>query len=150
MALVSLQSHAPINYDNFSKNIVQLPSGIVPECTLLLYDLSFFFLFCFFKWFFFSFCANTSSYWNQEAHNFLMTYLIFIKQNSQNRFVKTKDSEIWNQNRKIYFKNTMELMWWNLCRSSTQIWTQTKKKNAQEDQIKTEFRLGTQNKTRNK
>jgi len=80
------------------------------------------FLFCFFNWLFFSFCGNTSNFWNPEAHNFLMTYLIFIKQNNQNRFVKTEDSEIWNQNRKIYFKNTMELMWWNLCGSSTQIW----------------------------
>jgi len=77
-----------------------------------------------------------------------MTYLIFIKQNSQKRFVKTEDSEIWNQNRKIYFKNTMELMWWNFCGSSTQIWTQTKKKNAPKDQNKTEFRLSTQTKNK--
>jgi len=40
-----------------------------------------------------------------------------------------------------YFKNTMEWMWWNLYGSSIQIWTQTKKKNAPKDQIKTEFRL---------
>jgi len=42
----------------------------------------------------------------------------------------------------------MELMWWNLCGSNTQIWTQTKNKNAPKDQNNIDFRSSIQTKNK--
>ena len=80
-----------------------------------------------------------------------MMYLIFIKQNNPNRFVKTGDSEIWNKKQNdIPTKTQWKKMWWNLCGSSTQIRLKLKLKKAPKDQNKADFRSSIQTKKNKK
>jgi len=93
------------------------------DCTLIVFDLSFFFYFEFCFTFFFTF-SNTSICLDPEFHNFYPMNFNFIRKNSQHRF-KNRGSLILELKTVLRnFKNTIEVMYKNLCGSSTQAWTQ--------------------------
>ena len=100
-------------------------------------------LFCLFIWFFFSWFSNTSICIYPVFHKFFSTYFNFITkkqptQNLKNRVFQILELKIDWRN----FKNTMEWMYMNLYGSNTQIWTQTKKKNAPKDQQTQNYKSG--------
>jgi len=67
---------------------------------------------------------NTSIYSDPEFHNFSPTNFNFISKNSQHR-IKNRGSLIMELKTVLRnFKNTIEVMYRNLCGSCTQIWTQ--------------------------
>ena len=124
LVMESHQNNAPNNCDKFFKYIVKLPSILPPGCTLLFFDLSFFFYFVF--WFdsFFSCFYNTTICVSPEFYNFSSPDFNLISKISQHRIenrviLVLELKTVWRN-----FKNTMELMYMNLYGSNTQIWTQ--------------------------
>ena len=87
--------------------------------TLIVFDLSFFSI-----WNLASLFSNTSICLVPEFHNFSPTNFNFISKNNQH-IIKNRGSLILELKTVLRnFKNTMELIYKNLCGSNTQAWTQ--------------------------
>jgi len=121
LALESHQNNPPINLDKLFKYDASSPFFFSRQnCTLIVFDLSFFFLFGILLHFFFSNFPNTSNCLNPEFHNFYPTNFNFISKNSQHR-IKNRGILILELKTVLRnFKNTMELIYKNLCGSITQ------------------------------
>ena len=92
LALESHQNSAPLNCDKFFKSIATSPFFFSRQnCTLIVFDLSFFLYFEFWFIFFYLF-SNTSIYSDPEFQNLSPTKLIFINNFSQHWFSETEET----------------------------------------------------------